>query len=66
MSKHGDGGEDGEEHGQQVEADRQLECHKMSHRHFLLSSISFALRASSQHGKSVKTDQHKMIHLRSL
>ena len=37
MSKHGDGGEDGEEHGQQVEADRQLERHKMSHRHFSLN-----------------------------
>ena len=31
MAKHGDGGEDGEEDGQQVEADGQLERHKMSH-----------------------------------
>ena len=31
MAKHRDGGEDGEEDGQQVEADRQLEGHKMSH-----------------------------------
>ena len=31
MAKHRDGGEDGEEDGQQVEADRQLEGHEMSH-----------------------------------
>ena len=31
MAEHWDGGEDGEEDGKQVEADRQLEGHEMSH-----------------------------------
>ena len=44
MAEHGDGGEDGEEHGEQVEADRQLERHEMSH---LCSDFSASVRTSS-------------------
>ena len=49
MAKHGDGGEDGEEDGQQVEADRQFERHKMSHH---CSGSSPLVRISSQFEES--------------
>ena len=39
MAKHGYRGEDGEEDGEQVEADCQLESHKMSHPRFHLLYI---------------------------
>lgn len=46
MAKHRDGGEDGEEDGQQVEADRQLEGHEMSHH--CSGFFSALVRISSQ------------------